>query len=233
MYAESRRYAPAPPSGVSTLADLLQHQAVHHTNAPLLSFRPTDGTAVQTWSYEQVYTQSTALAHSLHPFAHASRQQDGPSVVGIWFEKSIELHLAIFATTLAGATWLPFDPDAPVGRINACLNDSRATVLLCDEQHYSSALEAAQGTSNTQVIHFQHLLQAARLPSQRPCLPMPQDVAYMIYTSGSTGTPKGIAISHQAALTFALSEQTVLQTNDQDVVWQGFSPAFDMFIEEV
>lgn len=63
--------------------------------------------------------------------------------------------------------------------------------------------------------------------------PHSEDTAYMIYTSGSTGTPKGIAISHSAALTFALSERTVLKTCAEDIVWQGFSPAFDMFVEEV
>jgi non-ribosomal peptide synthetase component F len=63
--------------------------------------------------------------------------------------------------------------------------------------------------------------------------PSAQDTAYMIYTSGSTGTPKGIAIPHSAATTFCLSEQSVLESGPSDVVWQGFSPAFDMFIEEV
>jgi non-ribosomal peptide synthetase component F len=55
----------------------------------------------------------------------------------------------------------------------------------------------------------------------------------MIYTSGSTGTPKGIEIPHSAALGFCLSERSVLETGPDDIVWQGFSAAFDMFIEEV
>lgn len=55
----------------------------------------------------------------------------------------------------------------------------------------------------------------------------------MIYTSGSTGTPKGIEIPHSAALTFSLNERSVLETNPDDTVSQGFSAAFDMFIEKV
>jgi len=43
----------------------------------------------------------------------------------------------------------------------------------------------------------------------------------------------GIDISHRAALTFSLSERSVLETGPSDIVWQGFSAAFDMFIEEV
>ncbi|PWN26758.1 Non-ribosomal peptide synthetase C-terminal [Jaminaea rosea] len=63
--------------------------------------------------------------------------------------------------------------------------------------------------------------------------PRPSDAAYLIYTSGTTGTPKGIAIPHSAALTFALSERAVLETSSDDIVWNGFSPAFDMFVEEM
>ncbi|KAF0704521.1 hypothetical protein As57867_007313, partial [Aphanomyces stellatus] len=56
--------------------------------------------------------------------------------------------------------------------------------------------------------------------------------AYYIYTSGTTGTPKGISISHRAATTFAYSESSVLGLTSIDVVWNGFSPAFDMWVEE-
>jgi non-ribosomal peptide synthetase component F len=48
----------------------------------------------------------------------------------------------------------------------------------------------------------------------------------------ATGTPKGICIPHVSALTFLLSESTVLGITEHDTVWQGFSPAFDMWIEE-
>jgi non-ribosomal peptide synthetase component F len=48
----------------------------------------------------------------------------------------------------------------------------------------------------------------------------------------ATGTPKGICIPHSAALTFLLSESSVLGITEYDTVWQGFSPAFDMWIEE-
>ncbi|KAH7397673.1 non-ribosomal peptide synthetase module [Cadophora sp. MPI-SDFR-AT-0126] len=76
---------------------------------------------------------------------------------------------------------------------------------------------------------------AAQTPTSTKELsgPHPDDTAYMIYTSGSTGTPKGIEIPHSAALAFCLSERSCLETSTADVVWQGFSSAFDMFIEEV
>ncbi|KAF2120103.1 hypothetical protein BDV96DRAFT_628649 [Lophiotrema nucula] len=86
------------------------------------------------------------------------------------------------------------------------------------------------------VVTFDELLRLSR-DEQNTVQPIPepdpQSTAYMVYTSSSTGTSKGIEISHQAALTFCLSERPVLETGPSDIVWQGFSPAFDMFIEEV
>lgn len=98
-----------------------------------------------------------------------------------------------------------------------------------------AAVQAVEGLPGCQVITFEQLSKHAkhntepRLDMQEP---QPQDTAYIIYTSGSSGTPKGIAISHHAALTFCLSERTILATGPEYIVWQGFSAAFVMFIEE-
>ncbi|KAF0698264.1 hypothetical protein As57867_011053, partial [Aphanomyces stellatus] len=44
--------------------------------------------------------------------------------------------------------------------------------------------------------------------------------------------PKGISISHEAATLFAYAESSVLGVGPTEVVWNGFSPEFDMWIEE-
>ena len=55
----------------------------------------------------------------------------------------------------------------------------------------------------------------------------------MIYTSGSTGVPKGIAISHRSICHFLRSENEMLGVREDDLVFQGFSVAFDMSFEEI
>jgi non-ribosomal peptide synthetase component F len=155
--------------------------------------------------------------------------------VAIWLDKSIELHLAILATTFAGAPWLPFDQEVPVDRVSTCLDDSSASILLCDKAHYDRA-RTASATRSVLVLPFDDLATLAvevGTDGLELSQPAGTETAYMIYTSGSTGTPKGIAISHLSAVTFACSERSVLGIQGTDVVWQGFSPAFDMFIEEV
>ena len=68
----------------------------------------------------------------------------------------------------------------------------------------------------------------------RPCnLARPADPAYVIYTSGSTGQPKGIVVNHRSICHFLRSENEVLGVREDDVVYQGFSVAFDMSFEEI
>ena len=61
----------------------------------------------------------------------------------------------------------------------------------------------------------------------------PDSVAYMIYTSGSTGVPKGIVISQRNICHYLRSSNEVYQLNDQDVMFQGASVAFDLSMEEI
>jgi len=219
--------------GVQTLPDLLRRQAERLGPATLFSFRPQQDCGLITLSYAEAYKKSCALAGALVGRLSSSSTTD--PVVGIWLERSIDLHLSILATTISGAAWLPFDADVPAERVNACLQDSHASILLCDEQHREAAIRAVDGLHRCEVVTFAQLSSQAQptvLSRHGLRTPSPQDTAYIIYTSGSSGTPKGIEISHHAALMFCLSERTILATNSDDIVWQGFSAAFDMFIEE-
>jgi len=219
---------------VTTLPELFRWQAQRRCDATLFSFRAQPDANLTTVSYADAYKTSSQLAHTLKIF-YPIPSIESP-VVGIWLEKSIDLHLTVLATTISGATWLPFDADAPAARVTACIEDGKACVLVCDAAHYDTAIKATQNTLECCLVTFEELFRqvqsedgaANELPGPRA-----DDTAYMIYTSGSTGTPKGIQIPHSAALTFCLSERSVLETGPSDIVWQGFSAAFDMFIEEV
>ncbi|KUJ19409.1 Non-ribosomal peptide synthetase C-terminal [Mollisia scopiformis] len=221
---------------VTTLPELFKWQAQRRNGETLFTFRSSPDAALTTVSYAEAYERTSQLAESLHSFHSSSSNENESPVVGIWLERSIELHFAILATTISGATWLPFDADVPTTRVSACLEDSKACILLCDTVHYDSAIKATENLPGCQVITFDAL--SRQTPTRRGAVkdvrgPSPHHTAYLIYTSGSTGTPKGIEIPHSAALTFCLSERSVLETRPEDIVWQGFSAAFDMFIEEV
>lgn len=226
--------APSPPAGVTTLPHLFQHQARSQPRNVAFSCQTEHGLKQVTYSEADAIAASLALQiQSLH--IHQPSDSTKAPTVAIWLEKGLDLILSILATTYSGATWLPLDPDVPVERVAVCCVDSSATAIICDSAHLDRARDVQQRVGTAiQVRTFDELsTQAdAKLDAESPqlCGPSPRDAAYLIYTSGTTGTPKGIAIPHSAALTFSLSEREVLQTGPSDIVWNGFSPAFDMFI---
>ncbi|KAH0398506.1 Non-ribosomal peptide synthetase C-terminal, partial [Aureobasidium melanogenum] len=162
--------------------------------------------------------------------------------VAIWLEKGFDLILAILATTYSGATWLPLDPDVPAERAAVCCVDASVSLIISDAAHADQVREVQErvasspssaGTPSLQCRTISQLTTEAQSHQSPVPGPRPQDAAYLIYTSGTTGMPKGIAIPHSAALMFSLSEREVLETSSNDIVWNGFSPAFDMFVEEM
>ena len=183
---------PLAIQNVTTLPELFQWQAERRCHAPLFSFRNSPEASLTIISYSKAYETSCRLGNSLHSIHRASGIEN--PVVGIWLERSIDLHLAILATTISGAAWLPFDADAPAARVTACLKDSKACILLCDAAHYDNAVKATENVIGCCLVTFEELScwtqnTSAAVPELRG--PRPHDTAYMIYTSGSTGTPKG------------------------------------------
>jgi non-ribosomal peptide synthetase component F len=231
--------APTPPSGVTTLAQLFQHQASLRPNGTAFSCQTETGLQLMTYSEADLVARSIGSQLTQSFFRH-----DQAPTIAVWLEKGLHLVIAILATTYSGATWLPLDPDVPVDRATTCVIDSATTVIICDAAHEARAREIQDRVSIAPDGLMQPLLRVENIDSlfrstaskdSAGSLPIarPHDACYLIYTSGTTGMPKGIAIPQSAALTFVLSEREVLETCSEDVVWNGFSPAFDMFVEEM
>ncbi|KAF2771241.1 Non-ribosomal peptide synthetase C-terminal [Teratosphaeria nubilosa] len=235
--------APNPPTGVTTLPQLFQHRLTTYPNDIAFSCQTENGLQAVT------YAEADAIANSIGAQIarlHTRHDEDTAApTVAVWLEKGLDLVLSILGTTYSGATWLPFDPDVPVERAATCVDDASAVAIVCDSAHLEQARDVQQrvaasrtaaGQPQLHIRTFSDLQDASKTaqgPFERPRGPRPHDAAYLIYTSGTTGKPKGISIPHSAALIFALSEREVLQTGREDVVWNGFSPAFDMFVEEM
>ena len=93
---------PLAIQNVTTLPNLFKWQAQRRCDATLFSFRIQPGADLTTISYAEAYETSSRLANCLHRL-HQVASTENP-VVGIWLERSIDLHLAILATTISGAT---------------------------------------------------------------------------------------------------------------------------------
>ncbi|KAI4721128.1 Non-ribosomal peptide synthetase C-terminal [Aureobasidium sp. EXF-10727] len=235
--------APVAPASVTTLPQLFQHKAKTQPDSIAYSVQTDNGLLKIT--YAEADARATSLAARIAALSQHAGDDKAPTVA-IWLEKGLELILAILATTYSGATWLPLDPDVPAERAAVCIVDASVSLIISDTAHTDQVREVQERLASTssdadkpniQCRTFSQLVAEAQSPQSQVTAvvpgPQPHDAAYLIYTSGTTGMPKGIAIPHSAALTFSLSEREVLETSPDDIVWNGFSPAFDMFVEEM
>ncbi len=200
-----------------TLVDIFTTTAARSPSKPALS---TLGSP-DSLSYSDVDQRSSHVAAALAAIGIGRGNR-----VGLWFRRSPDIHVAMLGVLKAGATFIPFDADAPPERVARCLADCGARLLLTH-----AAMDAAPSQLEVEVLGLGVLLHGGH--GAVPTLPQPDDGAYIIYTSGSTGEPKGIVISHRNACHYLRAVNEVLGIGETDVVLQQASAAFDLSIEEI
>ena len=182
--------------------------------------RHPDGEAVRDrgrrLTYAELETRANRLARLLADAGVARGDR-----VGLYLDKSLESLVGIYGVLKAGATYVPFDPQAPTARLASIARDAGVRVLVTGQEKASrwDALLADAPTVETLVVlnagedgveapevRSLRLLAASALESFSEEPPdvrqSPEDLAYILYTSGSTGEPKGVMLSHENALAF-------------------------------
>ncbi|UJR16975.1 hypothetical protein I4U23_003873 [Adineta vaga] len=172
--------------------------------------------------YSQLYQRASHLALILQQTKNI-RTNDR---VGIWLSRSAQLHVTILAVLMTGATYVPFDADVPQERVNEILDDLQIVVLLIDSRISIRHPLAFNVQHLHEDLYINGSIAQIRTDIHRN-LP-----AYIICTSGSTGKPKAIAISHRSICHFVRADNEIMQIRYEDIVYQGSSAAFDMFLEE-
>ena len=209
-----REYAPQFPSPVRpredrTLIDVLLESAGAHPDQPALD----DGTRVL--SYAELITAIRDLALEM------AEAGIGPGdKVGIRVPSgSVDLYLAILATLMLGAAYVPVDVDDPDERARTVFAEAAVTGVVTAGPSVESRTDRGP-------------LDRSELRS-----PTPDDDCWVIFTSGSTGTPKGVAVTHRSAAAFVDAEAALFCVEEPlgpgDRVLAGLSVAFDASCEEM
>jgi len=146
--------------------------------------------------------------------------------VGLWLERSANLLIALLGIVKSGATYIPFDADAPAERVLSCLQDCAASAMLVDETTAMLALDFP-------VPFFKVGDRAQAKQGLPPATAKPEDLAYAIYTSGSTGKPKAVGITHANICQYLRAANEIYGVTADDVAFQGASVAFDLSLEEI
>lgn len=191
-----------------TLGDIFRNTAKNFPEKTALIF---DG---QSLTYAQLDLWSDTVAAFLQ-----SKNIGNGKFVGLWLPRGLILHIAILGIVKSGAAYVPLDREVPAERVETVLTEVGASAYFSDmELNIKCPLLQVPAQINNQI----NLAES----------PTPDGYAYVLYTSGSTGRPKGIPITQKQIAHLIRAEQTVLDIQFSDRIYQGFSVSFDMWCEE-
>ncbi len=161
----------------------------------------------------------------------------GPDVVvGVVTKRSSTMVTALLAVLKAGGAYLPLDPDYPLERLNAMIEDACPKILLTEHSLnvLTSKLVASANCVNVEDIDVCEPNDA--LVQVQDNLNVHVDtynLAYILYTSGSTGRPKGVAITHHSVSAFIHWAKNNFSVEQLSGVLASTSICFDLSIFEI
>lgn len=173
-------------------------------------------------TYEQLNKRANQMARLLQ------EKGTGPeAIVGLLFNRTIEMIISILAVVKAGGVYLPIDPDHPESRIDFIIKDSGMKLMLTDGSIKPDVGKAFEIINVTEEKINEYC------DGNLPCSNKPGDAMYIIYTSGTTGFPKGVIVEHKNAVAYVNAFLNEFMLNSYDIVLQQASYTFDTFVEEL
>ena len=204
------------PQDDCTLPDLVLRQVASHSDSIVVI------SATGTISYGQLagYARAVALAAVRCGLHHGA-------VAAVFMEKGWEQAAACLGILMAGAAYLPLDPELPEERLHWILEDNQAKIILSQQ----SVIARLPWPAGIQPIAVDGLEPAEHGPETAPA--NPKDLAYIIYTSGSTGRPKNMMINHRGAVNTILDINRRFNVNCEDRVLATSALHFDLSVYDL
>ncbi|MFC9913223.1 amino acid adenylation domain-containing protein [Streptomyces sp. NPDC127197] len=151
-------------------------------------------------------------------------------IVALAAPRGPELAAAALGVWLAGAVYLPVDPEHPVQRLAYVLDDSGAQAVL-----RAPGVDLPEDV-RARVLPLEPIVQDGSGPLPDTGVrggpadsgPDPESCAYLIYTSGSTGKPKGTLVSHGSLANVVQHFAEELKVTAEDSVLWLTTFAFDI-----
>ncbi|MCS0637479.1 amino acid adenylation domain-containing protein [Streptomyces sp. LP05-1] len=210
------------PASRATLAEVYETAAARHPGRVAVSHEG------ETLTYAELSARAHRLARLL-----AARDIGPGSVVALALPRSAELVTGLLAVSLAGAAYLPLDPDYPADRLAYMLGDARPAAVVTDTATASRlpAHELPLITVDGDAADSYDPAPLAQSDRTRPLAP--DDPAYVIYTSGSTGRPKGVVVSHHNVTRLMTATDHWFGFGPEDAWTLFHSYAFDFSVWEL
>jgi len=183
----------------SNIKDIFENQVLQSPDAIALEWLNSAKTVraqdfePQQMTYTELNTKANKVAHKLIDLKIKS-----DDLVGLYFERSPEMIIAILAVIKSGAAYVPLDPNYPKERLKYIIEDSGMKVFLTHEIVHSSGINEilSSAQNDIEVIEVDNPNKSSDNTSNPKVNIDSANLVYMIYTSGSTGKPKGTLITH-------------------------------------
>ncbi len=174
-------------------------------------------------TYNELNRQANCIAHQLIALGFSIDM-----LVGVYFDRSIEMITVILAIIKAGCGYVPLDIKCPKERQLHIISDANISMIITsDELQEDLPDDAITITLNSLLHSAGQELDSPRLINMRST-----NLIYANYTSGSSGRPKGVAITHQSVLHLLESPEYV-DLSAKTTVLQLAPAAFDAFTFEL
>ena len=168
--------------------ELFEQQVAREPAAVALQFEG------QQISYQELNERANRVAH------HLRRNGVGPDVlVGVCFDRSPQMVVALLAVWKAGGAYVPLDPTYPLERLSFMVGDALTPILLTEDKHRHLF---ASADSKVICLDSDWSMLAREPQDNLASITSPSNLAYVIYTSGSTGKPKGAMIVHRGLVNY-------------------------------
>ncbi|MEW6372840.1 MAG: acyl-CoA ligase (AMP-forming), exosortase A system-associated [Pseudomonadota bacterium] len=168
--------------------------------------------------------------------------------VAVFLEKRIENVAAMFGASLAGAVFVPVNPQLKPEQVAHILADCNVRVLLTSTERLVQLGKALAACTDLRTVFVtgavvsqascevrawdaaQTAPDAAVLAARRP---IDADMAAILYTSGSTGKPKGVVLSHRNMVAGARSVASYLKITPEDRILSVLPLSFDYGLSQL
>ncbi len=176
-------------------------------------------------SYAELNGYANDVCRQLH--AGGLKAED---FVGLCFDRSIEMVVAILAVLKAGMVYVPMDPTLPEQRMRFMAEDSAIKMLLTSPDKVAQLADVAPQLQAVALAELNCVASNSAASNRQVRHDSP---AYVIYTSGSTGQPKGVLVSHGNMARLFSAADTLFDFNADDTWCLFHSYAFDFSVWEI
>ena len=194
-----------------------EQQVLKTPQAPALSFEQ------EMFTYADLNQRANQLAYYLQ-----ERGITPERPVGVFFERSPEMIIALLAILKAGGAYVPLDPHYPSRRLQLFSRMANLQLVITNE-HLAPRLPWIEQVMLLDSTNEQISIQPLTNPTSSSG---PDHLAYILFTSGSTGIPKGVLVEHHSVV--RLVKETDYVDFSPDQVFFFMAPlAFDASTFEI